>query len=217
MLGFESLDDDIGDPFRRRAPPPLPCLLACAFSSQIVHGGMTALTFDNLFGMALFLANAGSVFTAFIKVRRTRKHPHDHIISYTKYGVGETPTPPPQKKKIGIICTYTHRRGSGFELSYTSMSIGTQLRCPLQDAWLQFSVLYGFICQAGIYVGRRLSNKLFGQVTTIFWCILRSQQETRARGGGKLSADFPDERFNHTRSAVLLLVYELLQQQAKLI
>ncbi|CAN0100579.1 unnamed protein product [Pylaiella littoralis] len=35
---------------------------------KIVHGGVTALTFDNLFGMALFMANAGAVFTAFIKV-----------------------------------------------------------------------------------------------------------------------------------------------------
>ncbi|CAN0171154.1 unnamed protein product [Ectocarpus sp. 12 AP-2014] len=35
---------------------------------KIVHGGVTALTFDNLFGMALFLQNTGAVFTAYIKV-----------------------------------------------------------------------------------------------------------------------------------------------------
>lgn len=54
---------------RPSAAPPHSCLLVF-FLSQIVHGGVTALTFDNLFGMALFMANAGAVFTAFIKVRK---------------------------------------------------------------------------------------------------------------------------------------------------
>eukprot|EP00903_Cladosiphon_okamuranus_P010663 g10081.t1 len=35
---------------------------------KIVHGGVTALTFDNLFGMALFLQGTGAVVTAYIKV-----------------------------------------------------------------------------------------------------------------------------------------------------
>ncbi|CAM9316950.1 unnamed protein product [Discosporangium mesarthrocarpum] len=35
---------------------------------QLVHGGITALTFDNLFGWALFLQGTTNVFTAYLKV-----------------------------------------------------------------------------------------------------------------------------------------------------
>eukprot|EP00904_Undaria_pinnatifida_P002582 jgi/Undpi1/12324/HiC_scaffold_5.g02000.m1 len=35
---------------------------------KIVHGGVTALAFDNLLGMALFLQGVGAVFTAYLKV-----------------------------------------------------------------------------------------------------------------------------------------------------
>lgn len=35
---------------------------------QIVHGGIMALTFDNLCGWALFLQGAGAVVTAYLKV-----------------------------------------------------------------------------------------------------------------------------------------------------
>lgn len=37
-------------------------------ATQIVHGGITALTFDNLLGWALFLQGTGAVFTASLKV-----------------------------------------------------------------------------------------------------------------------------------------------------
>lgn len=50
-------------------PSTLPTLIAfVVLPLQIVHGGVTALTFDNLFGMALFLQKTGAVVTAYLKV-----------------------------------------------------------------------------------------------------------------------------------------------------
>lgn len=44
------------------------CFVTVDLPLQTVHGGITALTFDNLLGWALFLQGTGAVFTASLKV-----------------------------------------------------------------------------------------------------------------------------------------------------
>lgn len=44
------------------------CFITTNLPLQTVHGGITALTFDNMLGWALFLQGTGAVFTASLKV-----------------------------------------------------------------------------------------------------------------------------------------------------
>lgn len=63
MVNGDDVDDD-----ENHAPVNAPrAVQFCC--RQIVHGGVTALTFDNLFGTALFLQNTGAVVTAYLKVK----------------------------------------------------------------------------------------------------------------------------------------------------
>lgn len=61
-----------------------------------MHGGVTALAFDNLLGMALFLQGVGAVFTAYLKVYNNKRAP--------------TSQPANSKTKVLMVFVTPHER-----------------------------------------------------------------------------------------------------------